>query len=319
MPSRCDVSAMGRFHDPDMSDSTTTRPDRTGAPAALGVAHRDDVDLWYDVHGAGDSTVLLLAGAACQATQWELAFFVPLVDAGHTVVRFDWRDTGLSSWRDFRTRPYTVDDLVDDAIAVLDDAGIDAAHLVGFSMGGLVAQGAAVHHPERVRSLALLASGYYGGMVFEDTHQSRALMAFFQRPRPKPNELEDWLVEQWRTLAGRGFEYVPDAWHRRAREWLARGHNPRCPHLKIPGHEQRLADPAQRPEVREERLGRVGHPTLVVHGDDDGMFTPGNGEAIAAAIPGARRVVLPGRGHDLFCDPTGEIGSLLVEHLREVG
>lgn len=292
------------------------QPHHTGGPSTLGVGHRDGIDLWYDVHGAGDSAVLLLAGAACQATQWEPAFFEPLVDIGHRVVRFDWRDTGLSTWGDFRSRPYTVDDLVDDAIAVLDDAGIASAHFVGFSMGGLVAQGAAVHHPERVRSLALLAAGYYGGMLFEDTEQSRALGAFLMRPRPEPDELEDWLVEQWRTLAGSRFDFVPEAWHRRAREWLARGYNTRCPHLKIPGHEERLGMPEQRPEWRAERLGRVRQSTLVVHGDDDGMFTPGNGEAIAATIPGARHVVLPGRGHDLFCDPTGEITSLLLEHLR---
>lgn len=196
----------------------TERPDGTGAPATLGVAHRDDIDLWYDVHGSGDTTVLLLAGAACQATQWEPAFFEPLIELGHRVIRFDWRDTGLSTWADFRDRPYTVDDLVDDAIAVLDDAEIAAAHLVGFSMGGLIAQGAAVHHPERVRSLTLLASGYYGGMLFEDTDQSRALAAFFGRPRPGPDELEDWLVEQWRTLAGSRFEFVDDDWQRRARD-----------------------------------------------------------------------------------------------------
>jgi pimeloyl-ACP methyl ester carboxylesterase len=284
----------------------------------LGVAHRDDIDLWYDVHGSGDTTVLLLAGAACQATQWEPAFFEPLIELGHRVIRFDWRDTGLSTWADFRDRPYTVDDLVDDAIAVLDDAEIAAAHLVGFSMGGLIAQGAAVHHPERVRSLTLLASGYYGGMLFEDTDQSRALAAFFGRPRPGPDELEDWLVEQWRTLAGSRFEFVDDDWQRRARAWLARGYNPRCPHLKIPGHEESLDDPGQRPERRAELLRQVRRPTLVVHGDDDGMFTPGNGEAITATIPGARRVVVPGRGHDLFCDPTGEIVPLIVEHLCEV-
>jgi pimeloyl-ACP methyl ester carboxylesterase len=164
------------------------QPGLTGGPSTLGVGHRDGIDLWYDVHGAGDSAVLLLAGAACQATQWEPAFFEPLVDIGHRVVRFDWRDTGLSTWGDFRSRPYTVDDLVDDAIAVLDDAGIASADFVGFSMGGLVAQGAAVHHPERVRSLALLAAGYYGGMLFEDTEQSRALGAFLMRPRPEPDD-----------------------------------------------------------------------------------------------------------------------------------
>jgi pimeloyl-ACP methyl ester carboxylesterase len=296
----------------------TSAPQHTGAPARLGVAHRGDVDLWYDVHGSGDTAVLLLAGAACKATQWEPAFFEPLIQLGYLVVRFDWRDTGLSTWADFRARPYTVDDLVDDAIAVLDEAGIASAHLVGFSMGGLVAQGAAVRHPERVRSLTLLAAGYYCGMLFEDTDRSRAVGAFFSRPRPEPDELEDWLVEQWRTLAGSRFEFVDDDWHRRARSWLTRGYNPRCPHLKIPRHERRLADARQRPARRAELLRQVRQPTLVLHGDDDGMFTPGNGEAIVATIPGARRVVLPGRGHDLFCDPTGEITSLIVEHLGDV-
>jgi pimeloyl-ACP methyl ester carboxylesterase len=283
------------------------------------VARRDGWDIWFDVHGADGPPVVLLSGAALQAILWEPEWFAPLLDAGYRVVRIDWRDMGLSTWGDFRERPYRLADLARDVPAVLDAAGIEQAHVVGFSMGGIVAQLVAVLHPERLASLTTLAAGFAGGMRLMDTPKSEAVYGYLTGPRPAPDELASWLVGQWRIAAGRGFVFDEDEWEARVGRWMARGQNPRCPHMRIPAYEQRLADPAMASEAITAALGAVAVPTLVVNGDDDGTFTPVNAELIAATVPGARHVVLPGRGHDLFCDPTGEITGLLLDHLAAIG
>jgi pimeloyl-ACP methyl ester carboxylesterase len=97
---------------------------------------------------------------------------------------------------------------------------------------------------------------------------------------------------------------------------MERGQNPRCPHLRISAYEQQTADATAEPDRMREALAGVRVPTRVVHGDDDGMFTPANGELLASTIPGARLTLLTGRGHDLFLDPTGEVADLLLDHLE---
>ncbi|MGI9577557.1 MAG: alpha/beta fold hydrolase [Microthrixaceae bacterium] len=286
------------------------------SPTRTGVARRGDVELWFDVHGSEGPPVLLLAGAACQAIQWEYEFFSAFLEIGHRVIRMDWRDMGLSTWRSFRDHPYTVDDLANDATVVLDDLGVEEAHVLGFSMGGIVAQAIAARAPERVSSLSLLSPGFYPRLIFEDSPEARRLGDFLGGPKPDPESPEGWLVDQWRTLAGPGFEFDPAEWQSRIAHWVRRGQNLRCPHLKIPGHEARDADPAERARGRSTLLERVTVPTLVLHGENDGMFPLANGTAAADAIPGAELIVLNGRGHELFCDPTGEITHHLVDHLQ---
>ena len=276
-------------------------------------------DLWYDRRGSGRSAVVLLSGATLQATLWESVFTAPMVESGHTVIRIDWRDVGLSSRGDFRSAPYTLADLADDVVAVLDGAGFAEAHVVGFSMGGLVAQHVAILDPTRVRSLTLLASGYLGGPIMGGTPRAEAVLRVLLDRVGKagidPIEAE---VAYWRLISGSALTYDEDRWRRRITEWIERGHNPRCPHLRIPQHEQSLDSWLADPEARAERVRRIDAPTLVVHGDDDGMFPPANGEALAADICHARLRVMEGRGHDLFLDPTGEISELVLEHVAEL-
>lgn len=286
------------------------------APVTNGFAVNGDVSIWYDSHGGGPSPLLLLTGAASQAIQWEPAFYEPLVPHGHRVLRFDWRDIGLSTWRDFRSQPYTSGDLVDDVIAVLDEADVASAHLVGFSMGGLIAQLVAAHHPSRVRSLALLSAGFAGGPVIEDTPRARAAWGFLTGQRPRtPDETRAWLLAQWRLLIGPALPFDEEQWRHRINLWLARGYNPRCPHFKIPRHEQAMGVDLV---ARRALLSQVQVPTVVLHGDEDGMFTPGNATAIVETIPTATGIVLPGRGHDLFIDPGGEIVTHVLEHVAGV-
>ena len=165
----------------------------------------DDVDIWAERTGTGGNPVLLLTGAALQATAWEAAFTDVLLDAGFDVVRLDWRDVGRSTWRRFKERPYRAQTLVDDAAAVLDAFGIAQTHVVGFSMGGMMTQLLALHHPRRVRSLTVMASAFassQGNDIVGSSERSQALFEVLALPRPEAKEAQvQRLVEQWRTCA----------------------------------------------------------------------------------------------------------------------
>ena len=257
----------------------------------------DNRRLWAERIGSDDHpAVLLLAGAAMQATTWEGPFLNPLLRVGRSVIRFDWRDIGLSTWLRFRDSPYTIVDLSADALAVLDVFSVQEADVVGFSMGGCIAQLIALASPERVRSLSLIASGYASMISIDRPERNRQLFDLMRQPvLDEPDEQVHRQVEQWLLLCGRSFPFDPDEWERRARSWIERGQNPSCPHVRL-GPQVFGVD-------RSERLRRLATPTHVFHGDDDPMFPLPHGRAIADSIPGATIVIYPGRGHDLVVDP----------------
>jgi pimeloyl-ACP methyl ester carboxylesterase len=265
----------------------------------------DSVELWAERIGCGASQILFLAGATMQAIAWEDSFLQPLIDAGHSVIRFDWRDTGLSTWRSFRDHPYSIETLIEDAWRILDVFEAEVADLVGFSMGGCVAQLMALRHPERVRSLNLIASGFASAIHIERSPRTQRLWEALASSDGDPVQT---LVEQWSVLYGEAADFDPDAWRARAERWVGRGQNLRCPHLRLG------------PQVfgldRSQSLRSLEVPALVVHGDDDSMFPLPHGEAIAATLRRAHLVVLPGRGHDLFLDTS--VSELIVDHLEVV-
>ena len=129
-------------------------------------AKSGDLDIWYEVIEPQDSvrgTILLVMGLASTAMLWTDDFYDPFVDAGYRVIRYDNRDVGLSTWvKEYdKNQPYTLEDMAKDGMAVLDDVGIDKAHIVGASMGGMIAQRMAISHSDRVSSLtSIMSSGY---------------------------------------------------------------------------------------------------------------------------------------------------------------
>jgi pimeloyl-ACP methyl ester carboxylesterase len=274
------------------------------------------VERWVEADGAtlyaegfcvGRSrTAVLLAGAAMQATAWEEPTIAALLDAGVGVVRFDWRDIGRSTWRPFSEAPYAVETLRDDVFAVADAFGLDRFDVVGFSMGGCIAQLVALERPARVSSLALLSSGFASVIEAERPERGRALFELFAQPRPADDaEAVDRLVEQWRLLCGEATTFDQLAWRERARSWVARGQNPRCPHVRL-GPQVFGVD-------RRRQLEEVTVPTLVLHGTDDPMFPHPHGVAIAETLPRVALDLFDGRGHDLLFDPRAI--QLVASHL----
>jgi pimeloyl-ACP methyl ester carboxylesterase len=223
------------------------------------------------------------------------------------VIRYDHRDTGQSSTVDYDRDPYSLSDMAADALAVLDGYGLPSAHIAGASMGGLIAQLLAVHEPARVRSLTLLSSSPMG----YDPRPARQRFLAGEPPAsddlPRPSErFRQHLADSAGTTPGVESDValfrVMNGDVRRFDEPAARAMLERC--------WARATDPSaaahhDRAAWREDpnllaQLSAITAPTTVLHGDQDPIFPLAHGEALAAAIPGARLHVVPGMGHVYF-------------------
>ncbi|MGI8920478.1 MAG: alpha/beta fold hydrolase [Solirubrobacteraceae bacterium] len=268
------------------------------------VARVDGIELAYETFGdAGDPAVLLVMGLGAQMLLWEEDFCALLVEQGRFVVRFDNRDVGRSSWieggpdpdilaalqGDTSTASYKLEEMAGDAVGLLHHLEIDGAHVVGASMGGMIAQTIAIRHPQRVLSLTSIMSTTGDPEVGKARPEVLPLLL-----TPAPAELPsfvEYFVSLWRTLAGPA--YPPD--EERLRTLAARVHergvNPRGTGRQL------LALLAS--GDRTAALATVTAPTVVLHGEDDPLIDVSGGRATAAAIPGAQLTAFPGMGHDL--------------------
>jgi pimeloyl-ACP methyl ester carboxylesterase len=254
-----------------------------------------------------DPPLLLIAGLGAQMILWEDDFCAALAERGLWVVRFDNRDVGRSTQIDWKPpadagaavaerkkgerlpAPYLLEDMAADAVGLMDALGIARAHVVGASMGGMIAQEVAIHWPERVRSLTSIMSTTGDPRLPPPTPEVMNVFA-----KPPPTTAEEYVeanVAAWRIF--RGPDYPEDEKRDRARAVRAakRGFNPEG------GQRQLLAVYAS--GGRKKTLPSVKAPTLVIHGADDPLLPLAAGEDTAASIPGAKLVVLPRMGHAL--------------------
>jgi pimeloyl-ACP methyl ester carboxylesterase len=276
-----------------------------------------DVELC--VESAGDearATLLLVSGAAASMDWWDADLCARLVDGGRRVVRYDHRDTGRSTTGRPGAPEYDGWQLTRDCeglIAALDQAPV---HLVGISMGGGIAQSIALRHPELLASLTLISTTAVGG-VDSDTlpGPTAEVRASFDSPPPDPDWADvgsyvAWVVANARTYAGR----IPlDEPRLRALATTVHGRsqNPATAknHWLVVEGDSEADTPDEPLDVQ-----RISVPTLVVHGSDDPLFPLPHGEALAAAIPGATLLVLPGVGHQV---PPPETWGVLVPALLQ--
>ena len=256
------------------------------------------VDLCVEGFGdSGDPAILLIMGAAASMLSWADEFCERLAAGSRFVVRYDHRDTGRSVSYERGSPPYTLWDLAEDGVGVLDAFGLSSAHLVGMSMGGGIAQIAAIEHPDRVASLALIGTSPSApGPDDPDlpAMSAEARARFTEVPEPDWSDRSaaiDYVVAVERACAGRSRPFDERAMRELAGRVVDRTVDIAASmsnHMAM-GNSERW----------RERLGEISAPTLVIHGTEDPVIPYGNGLALAREIPGARLLTLEHTGHEV--------------------
>lgn len=263
------------------------------------------VDLCVETFGAGQP-VLLIGGLYASMLWWYKEFCERLAAAGRTVIRYDNRDTGRSVRYPLAKPGYTTDDLIADAVGILDALGLDRAHVVGQSMGGAIAQQLVLRHPGRLASLTLMSTSALG----DDLPPIAPRLAEHYRDASEPDWTDrtaviDHIVSEFRAYAGT----LPfdEALIRATAEQDV----DRTPDIQVAfTNHSHIEDTG---ESWRPRLGEITAPTLVLHGTEDPLFALPHGEALAREIPNARLVTMAGAGHEL---PTAVWDQVLTELIR---
>ena len=262
-----------------------------------------ELTLCYETFGdPADPTVLLVMGLGTQMVGWNEDFCRELVERGFHVVRYDNRDVGRSSRvdapaptvgqllrRSKSAAAYRLSDMAADGMAVLDCLGVDSAHVVGASMGGMIAQSMAFRHPDRVRSLVSIMSNT-GSRITGQPQLKLYPVLLRQAPREREAFVEH-VVRVFTAIGSPGFDRDLDDLREMAQTSWDRGHDRAGPARQlaaIVASGNRTAD-----------LRRITVPTVVIHGKQDKLVGPSGGRATAKAIPGAQLVEIDGMAHDL--------------------
>jgi pimeloyl-ACP methyl ester carboxylesterase len=285
------------------------------------------IQIEYDTFGRrGDPPLLLIVGLAWQLIHWDEGLCEQLARRGHYVIRFDNRDAGLSTklaesgipdiGQIIKARmkgevirpPYTLEDMADDAVGLLDALEIEKAHICGISMGGMIAQTIALNHRERILSLISIYSQTGNPALPSPTPEALECLL---TPPPMGREANIiYTLDVWRTFSGTGFAPDEDWYRKIAAQAYDRAFYPE-------GVARQLAAVLTQ-KNRKPDLGSVCVPTLVIHGADDPLVPVEGGKDTAEAIPGAELIIIDGMGHDL---PHGgawpQIVDAIVDHTQK--
>ncbi len=259
------------------------------------VTHRG-AKLYWEEQGSGPP-VLLIMGLSFTSEMWFRV--LPHLTKSYRTIIFDNRGIGRS---DVPRGPYTIRTLASDAEAVLDAAGIRAAHIVGASMGGMVAQELALRSPERVLSLMLGCTSYSGLFSkWPNFKKGPNQLAWFRASR----EEREWAMRHMLYAAGTLEKLIEEDINVRCQcGWTYKGVLSQLAGILL--------------WSSYRRLPRIKVPTLVVHGAEDHLLPPENGRIVASRIPNARFVLIPHAGHILMTDQPELTGQHLLEFLEEV-
>jgi len=294
-------------------------------------ARTNGIQIEYDTFGNDSSLpLLLIMGFGGQMILWEEEFCELLVAAGLYVIRFDNRDVGLSSKLEEIGEPdlgeiltaarrvgeieapYTLEDMGDDAIGLLDALGLHRAHVCGSSMGGMIAQTMAIRHPGRVSSLICMASTTGSPEVASASPETigSAAMPLMSVPREREANIE-YSVKGMRELSGTGLAFDEERARRVAAALYDRCF---CPEGAARQFLALLASGNRRPA-----LAKLALPTLVIHGDRDPLVPVEHGKDTAEAVPGADLLIIEGMGHNLPREAWPSIVAAIAAHTRTAG
>ncbi|MEO2125289.1 MAG: alpha/beta hydrolase [Acidimicrobiales bacterium] len=276
-------------------------------PLGVTVPQLEANNLTFEYETFGDAEappVLFIMGLGAQMITWPAELCQAVADEGYRVVRFDNRDIGLSSYLDHLgdpdmmeifgaavagesvDAPYVLADMALDSIGVLDALGYETAHIVGASMGGMIAQRLVINHPERARSLTSIFS--MPRFILGDDEVSAALMG--EAPETREERIVAG-IEAARLFSGGGFPFDEDEVRLRVAEGIDRAWHPE-------GQVRQTAAIVADGD-RTEGLQQVDLPTVVIHGTGDRLVIPQGGQETADAVPGAELVWIDGMGHEL--------------------
>lgn len=286
-------------------------------------ARANGIDICYEIFGDADAEpMLLIMGLGAQMVLWDDAFCEKLAARGFRVIRFDNRDIGKSSalrggkrltalellkLRLFRipvAAPYKLRDMAEDTVGLMDALGIQSAHLVGASMGGMIAQEIAISFPDRVRSLISIMSTTANPKLPPPTREATAMLL-----APPPATKEDYIArfaQVWKFLRVGSFPEDEELDRSRAERCFERGLNPAGVGRQLRAI---LASGS-----RKARLRGVTAPTLVIHGTVDPLVRPEGGKDTAASIPGARLLMIQGMGHALPIPMWPQVTDAIATH-----
>ena len=254
----------------------------------MAIAQNGDVELFYETFGsASDPALLLINGLGSQCINYDERWCEKFAAQGYRVIRFDNRDVGLSSKLDDEPE-YGLVDMAGDAVAVLDAVNVARAHVLGISMGGMIAQRLAIDHGDRVHSLTSVMSRT--GEPEYGLSSPEALAVLMAKPARTRDEYVDQEIAGKRVYGSKP-EWIDEP-YLRAR--AARAFD-RC---SWPAGVGRQMQAVVRDGSRADQLRTLSVPTLVMHGDRDTLIDPSGGRRTAELIPGARYVEIEGMGHD---------------------
>jgi pimeloyl-ACP methyl ester carboxylesterase len=257
----------------------------------MAFARQGAVELYHETFGDPvDPALLLVNGLGSQCINFRSEWCEKFAAAGFFTIRFDNRDVGLST--SFDDAPegqaaYTVSDMAGDAVAVLDAVGVERAHVVGFSMGGMIVQALAIEHPDRLLSMTSVMSSTGDADVGNPSPDALALIT-----APAPTTREEYLARQVEAIRTWGSPACFD--EERIRAWQGEAYDR---HFNPEGQARQMAAVITSPS-RTEALRGVDLPALVIHGSADRLVDPSGGRRTAEAIPGARFELLEEMGHD---------------------
>ena len=278
-------------------------------------AHVNGIDIEYVTQGdPSDPALLMVMGLGAQLIAWPEEFVDLLVARGFFAIRYDNRDSGLSTkfegmpditalfTGDGSSAPYRIEDMADDAAALLAELGIARAHVMGASMGGMITQALVIHHPDRFLSACSIMSTTGDRTVGAPTGE--AMTALLRPVATSRDEAIAASVAGSVVIGSPGYPSTDEHLAARAAAAYDRCYAPE-------GTARQLGAVLASPD-RTEGLRGVTIPFLVIHGEADPLVTPSGGDATAAAVPGSALLTIPGMGHDLPEELWGQIVDAIV-------
>lgn len=290
------------------------------------VTTKNDCQLYTESFGnSKNSAIVLVSGAMAPARFWNNDFCQQLSDTGYFVIRYDHRDMGLSTAIDYEKNPYTINDLAYDVIAILDAYNIKKAHIVGHSMGGLIAQLLALDYPERVSSITLISSAVLTNAELTSEEKEGLDKTWQEMMKNKPTkeykESVDGFMRSFSYLHGNipmdndiAQAYIKDLYERTKPEHLAwfekfsAGIEPLHNHVKA---QQNIVD-------RTQDLKKIHVPVFVIHGDKDPLTLPRIIKQYCVdIIPGVKMHIIPGIGHMILSkDLFEKLGNIIWKSIK---